>query len=469
MLDLFLAAFVLGWLAIGLRRPFLWVLVYLYVDIVAPQKISYFLLASLPISLIAFLAAAVGWMLTDDKRDSRFTVRQGLILVLLAYCGMTTLSADFLNEAADKWSWVWKALVFASFLPLTLRTRLRFEAVALTLVLSAGSIIITGGIKTVFSGGGYGSLHFFVNDNTGLYEGSIISCVAIAIIPLIWWLVNHGTIYPKSLIVKLFGVALTFACLLIPVGTQARTGLLCIALLFLLSLRSVKKRFLYVGSMVALALIAVPFLPASYTKRMDTIGNHQADESASTRVAVWMWTLGYVQDHPFGGGFEAYRANRLKIEMRDAQTSGNTTDVELKETVDKGRAYHSSYFEMLGEQGWPGLVLWLTIQVMGLWQMERLRRRWKRKASAEGAGPDVQWQAPLANALQQAQLIYLLGGAFLGIAYQPFILMLIGMQCGLWSYLRRIDSPAPRGVRVKPVMTIPDAVPDVVPDAVAAS
>ena len=469
MLDLFLAAFVLGWLAIGLRRPFLWVLVYLYVDIVAPQKISYFLLASLPISLIAFLAAAVGWMLTDDKRDSRFTVRQGLILVLLAYCGMTTLSADFLNEAADKWSWVWKALVFASFLPLTLRTRLRFEAVALTLVLSAGSIIITGGIKTVFSGGGYGSLHFFVNDNTGLYEGSIISCVAIAIIPLIWWLVNHGTIYPKNRIVKLFGAALTFACLLIPVGTQARTGLLCIALLFLLSLRSVKRRFLYVGSMVALALIAVPFLPASYTKRMDTIGNHRADESASTRVAVWMWTLDYVKDHPFGGGFEAYRANRLKIEMRDAQTSGNTTDIELKETIDKGRAYHSSYFEMLGEQGWPGLVLWLTIQVMGLWQMERLRRRWKRKASAEGAGPDVQWQAPLANALQQAQLIYLLGGAFLGIAYQPFILMLIGMQCGLWSYLRRIDSPAPRRVRVKPVMTVPDAVPDVGPDAVAAS
>ena len=63
MLDLFLAAFVLGWLAIGLRRPFLWVLVYLYVDIVAPQKISYFLLASLPISLIAFLAAAIGWMM----------------------------------------------------------------------------------------------------------------------------------------------------------------------------------------------------------------------------------------------------------------------------------------------------------------------------------------------------------------------------------------------------------------------
>ena len=41
MLDLALTAFALVLLALGLRRPFLWVLAYLYVDIVAPQKISY--------------------------------------------------------------------------------------------------------------------------------------------------------------------------------------------------------------------------------------------------------------------------------------------------------------------------------------------------------------------------------------------------------------------------------------------
>ena len=458
MLDLFLTGFVMGLLALGLRRPFIWVLAYLYVDIVAPQKISYFLLASLPISLIVFCAAFVGWMLVDDKRDARFTLRQTLLLVLLAYCGMTTLSADFAVEAAEKWGWVWKAMIFAVFLPLTLRTRLRFEAVALTMVLSAASIIITGGIKTVFSGGGYGSLHFFVNDNTGLYEGSIISCVAIAIVPLIWWLANHGTIYPKGRIVKLFALALTFSCLLIPVGTQARTGLLCIAMLFLLSLRTVKNRFLYVGAMGVLALMAVPFLPDSYTQRMNTIENHQSDESASTRVAVWRWTLEYVKDHPFGGGFEAYRGNRLRIETREVETSGNTSDVEISTVTDKGRAYHSSYFEMLGEQGWPGLVLWLIIQALGLWQMERVRSRWRKKALAPGAGADVQWQAPLANALQQAQLIYLLGSLFVGIAYQPFILMLIGLQCGLWSYLKRIDSAQAQAARPVPSLRVPDAV-----------
>lgn len=454
MLDLALAAFVMGLLALGLRRPFLWVLAYLYVDIVAPQKISYFLLASLPLSLIVFVAAFAGWALIDDKSDSRLTMRQGMLFTLLLYCGVTTLTADFPVEAAEKWAWVWKALVFALFLPLTLRTRLRLEAVVLFMVLAAGSIIITGAIKTLASGGGYGSLHFFVSDNTGLYEGSIISCVAIAIIPLVLWLARHGTIFPPDKRVRLFAYALVFACLLIPVGTQARTGLLCIGLLGILSLRTVKNRFLYVGGIGLLAMLAVPFLPDTYTQRMSTIENHQADQSASTRLAVWAWTVDYAKDHPFGGGFDSFRSNKLVIQTRDAATAGNTTSIAVSTVEDQGRAFHSSYFEMLGEQGWPGLLLWLTLQASGLWQMERLRGRWRKRALLPSAGPDVMWQAPLANALQQAQFVYLLGSVFVGIAYQPFILMLIGLQCGLWSYLRRIDTPERSAPRARPQMRL---------------
>jgi O-antigen ligase len=450
MLDLALTGFVLAFMALGLKRPFLWVLAYLYIDILAPQKISWFLLASIPISLIAFIAAFGGWLALDAKRDSRFTLRQGLILVLLVWCGITTMSADFLEPAYEKWDWVWKALVFALFLPLTLRTRLRIEAVTLVMVLTAGAIVITGAIKTLASGGGYGVLKSFVNDNTGLYEGSTLSMVAVAMIPLIWWLARHGTLFKPSRPVTLFALALTFACLLIPIGTQTRTGLLCIALLAVLALRSAKRRFLYVAGAGLLGLVAIPFLPASYTERMDTIGNHQSDQSASTRVAVWMWTLDYVADHPLGGGFEAYRSNRFKIEIRDASGGSNNATVDVSEVYDQGRAYHSSYFEMLGEQGWPGLILWLWLQLLGLWQMERVRARWRKRT-----GPGETWQAPLANALQQAQLVYLTGSLFVGIAYQPFVFMLVGLQCGLWSYLRRIEAPrrVPVG-QLRPALSI---------------
>jgi hypothetical protein len=225
MTEIALLGFFALMLLLGLKRPFLWVLTYIYVDCLAPQKIGWAIMPHIPMSLIAFAAAFIGWLVFDRKEGTRFTFRQGLLLALLVYCGWTTMGALFPEDALAKWDWVWKSLVFAIFLPLTLRTRLRIEAAALFMVLSAGAIIISGGIKTIAGGGGYATLALFVNDNSGLYEGSTLSMVAIALIPLIFWIARNGTIYPKSRWTLLFAAALIFACLLIPIGTQTRTGL----------------------------------------------------------------------------------------------------------------------------------------------------------------------------------------------------------------------------------------------------
>ena len=438
MRDLYLLGFLGLFLLCGLRKPFLFTLVYAYVDIVAPQRLSYFLLNAVPVSLVVFAFALLGFLIDRGKRDARFSPRQACMLVLLAYAGYTTLTADVPLAAAEKWSWVWKALVFAIFLPLTLRTRLRIEALALTMVLSLAALVVNGGIKTLLSGGGYGALVILVEDNSGLYEGSIISCVAIAVIPLIWWIARHGTIFPSAdprwrKAMGAFALALTFACFLIPIGTQARTGLVCLGVLYVLSLRFSRYKFVYAGGAALLALAAVPFLPTSFSDRMGTIQNYDKDESASTRLAVWAWTWDYVKAHPGGGGFDAYRQNKLRYELPVMDANGfDTGNVDVHEVVDEGRAYHSSYFEMLGEQGFFGLILWLIIHVGGVWRMEMVRRRY-RSSERE----DERWIAPLAQALENGQIVYLTGCLFVGIAYQPFVYMLIAMQIGLDTYLAR--------------------------------
>jgi probable O-glycosylation ligase (exosortase A-associated) len=450
MLDLALLAFVALFLVSGVKRPFIWVLAYIYIDCVAPQKIGWSLIQMIPLSLIAFVAAFGGWLLLDGKRGTRVTFRQGLIAVLLVYCAVTTTRADFPVEALAKWAWVWKALLFAIFLPLTLRTRLRFEATALIMVLALGTIVINGGVKTALGGGGYGTLALLVRENAGLYEGSILSTAAIATIPLALWLARHGTIFKPEWRVRTFTAGLVFASLLIPIGEAARTGLLCAALLALLILRSAKRRILYASLGALGVVLAVPFLPQSYLERMNTIENHSEDQSASTRVAVWMWTLDYVKAHPFGGGFDAYRSNSFTYQMPQVSGPPGNQQVTYKTVTDKARAYHSSYFEMLGEQGWPGLLLWLWLQLLGVWQMEVLR--WRLKRREEGAGS---WQWGLATALQQAQLVYLLGAAFVGIAYLPYMFMLVGMQCGLWSYVKRTAREVPKARFKRPVAAEP--------------
>src|SRR5690606_6787119 len=204
MRDLALLGFLFALLALACRRPFLFTLAYIYADTVSPQRLSWFLLNRVPLSLILAALAMGGWLLLDRKEGLRVTARQWLMALMLAYAWFTTQHADFPLDAAIKWDWAWKAVAFAIFLPFTLRTRLRIEATLLFLTLSAASIIITGGIKTVLSGGGYGVLNLLVDNNSGLYESSVISTVAIALIPLILWLLRLGPIFPRHWRAKVF-------------------------------------------------------------------------------------------------------------------------------------------------------------------------------------------------------------------------------------------------------------------------
>lgn len=431
MRDLFFIAFLGAILLLALQRPFLFILTFCYVDIVAPQRLSFYVLSHIPLSLIVFGLAVVGWLVSDNKRDTRLDHLQLVLLALLGYCFWTTTTADFPMEAQLKWAWVWKALVWSIFLPLALRTKLRMEALVLVMVLSAGTLAISGGLKTATGGSGYGSLQLLLADNSGLFEGSIFSTVAIAIIPLIFWLARYGTIFKPDRFVWIFALALVFACLLIPVGTQARTGLICAALLVVLGFRDSQRKLAYVGGIVAAALLALPLIPAAYSARLDTISNYQADESASTRVAVWKWTWDYALDHPFGGGFDAFRSNELKVDKVIVTRSGNSVMREIQPYTDRGRAYHNSYFEMLGEQGFPGLALWLYLQITCLVRMEMIRRQFRKSA------PEDAWTRPLATALQAGHLVYLVGCMFVGIAFQPFIYMLIALQIALTTYIKR--------------------------------
>jgi O-antigen ligase len=172
-------------------------------------------------------------------------------------------------------------------------------------------------------------------------------------------------------------------------------------------------------------------LPQSFSDRMSTIQGYQSDQSASTRLAIWAWTIDYATHNPFGGGFEAYRQNKLSFETQQTQGTGDTQSVNTQTIQDAGRAYHSSYFEMLGEQGFPGLIMWLLLHAIGLVRMEVVRRRYRK---AEG---EDEWIGALAGALQTAHLVYLTGSLFVGIAFQPFAFIFIAAEIGIDNHLRR--------------------------------
>jgi O-antigen ligase len=129
--------------------------------------------------------------------------------------------------------------------------------------------------------------------------------------------------------------------------------------------------------------------------------------------------------------------NKIRYETVSVDEAGGVATQEETLILDKARAYHSAYFEMLGEQGFPGLFIWLAIQGIGLFRMEAVRRKYLHHAD-----DGELWIGHLAEALQHGQIIYLVGSLFVGIAFQPFIFMLLGMQIGLDTYAKRRSAEA---------------------------
>ena len=72
----------------------------------------------------------------------------------------------------------------------------------------------------------------------------------------------------------------------------------------------------------------------------------------------------------------------------------------------------------------------------------------------ELAGALAEWGASGLINLNISQDVYLVGALFVGIAYQPFIFMLVGLQCALWSYVQRTER-VPRKARFKRAQPLP--------------
>lgn len=83
MRDLAFIGFLATLFGLGFRRPFLFVLAYVHIDIVSPQRLTYYLLNAVSISAIAVAFAFGGSLLADPKRDSRVAPRQILLVALL--------------------------------------------------------------------------------------------------------------------------------------------------------------------------------------------------------------------------------------------------------------------------------------------------------------------------------------------------------------------------------------------------
>lgn len=420
MRGVFFAAILSYIFMLGFSAPFVAVLAYVWIDIVKPQALAYSIITNLPISLIAALIALLSYIKSPAKRVGvKVTPVMYLMIFFAVWLTFTTANADTHIDSWHKWDWAFKAVIFSAFIPLVIRTRVHIEAFLLTMLMSIATIVFSTGVKTALGGGGYAVLGIMGQANSGLAESSTLAAVCVMQLPLMHYLYDHSVIFPRSRIFKAGIVGLAIVAVFSIVGTGARTGLVAAGVLLLFYvLRSQHKiKFAIVLAIVFGVFQMMDLSDTAWGRRMSSIGAYTEDSSASGRIEVWKWTMNFALDHPLGGGFDAFRLNRianvgvLGVQYYDADQF-------------RGKAFHNVFFEVMGEQGIVGLFVYILIMLLTFLKLKQIRKQTR-------ADPALLWKFDLATKLRDALAIILFGGMFIGIAYQPYILYLIAITVSL--------------------------------------
>jgi len=399
MRDIIITLIVFGALPFVFKRPFYGAVLWIWISVMNPHTQSWGWAQSMPFA--AIIAGTTVLAMLARPKDISFP-NTGLTWLLVAFTGwmcLTTLFAIGPENPLTLLNKVVKIMLMTLVVAMLVRTRKDIEVLVWAIVVSLGFYGVKGGLFTIRSAGAYrvwGPTGTFIEGNNE------IALALIMVVPLMLFLV--------SLIDNKWGKRAMWAsaglCVLAALGSYSRGAAVALAaMLGFLWLKSQDK--LKLGAlMVVLAPLALVFMPEQWHNRIDTINTYEQDGSAMGRINAWKMAINLANDHPlFGGGFQIY--NKYIFQLY----APNPDDIH---------AAHSIYFQVLGEHGYVGLALFLLMYLV-VWR----NGTWVIKHA--GKVPELEWATRLVRMLQVSLIGFMVGGAFLSLAYfdVPYYIMVI--------------------------------------------
>jgi putative inorganic carbon (HCO3(-)) transporter len=429
--SLWLLFLFVSFLGLGASAPFVATLGYVWVDTFQPQAVAYIVLNQLPVALIMGVAAVGLYLLLDRRAPPPLTLQTVLHLAMLVWVTTTLIWAVLPDAAWSKWDYVWKTLIFTAFVPLVIRSRVQIEAFAQTYVFSLAANFVPFGLKVLISGGGYGVNLGLQGGNSGLAEGGFLSTSCLMAVPLAIFLSAHSQLIPKLKVLPLAYWGIAGLAVVTAIGTYERSAL--IGLVVLAAYMWIRTRHkLGLGIVLAAgAALLIYTSSGTWDSRVSSIATYQSDNSALVRLLVWKWTFDFTLTHPLGGGFMAFIIDHVELPA----TGSDPGHTEF------ARAFHSIYFEVLGEHGYPGLAIFLLLAGSTFFMLRRVAKKAR-------AYPELQWVTGLADALQSGLAVFMTAGAFVGLAFSPMFWYFVSLSVSLNAYMLRVEQqqtgPAPR-------------------------
>lgn len=390
MRDIALSLVIFGLIPFVFKRPWIGVLLFIWISVMTPHRMAYGFAFDFPwaamLAGVTLLSMAMNAKQVKFPKDT-ITV---LLIVLPLWLTVTYLFALVPEAAHNRWVEVMKIFFFILVTASLVQTRQHIEWLLWVIVVSVGFFGLKGGLFTILTGGGarvYGPPgSSFISDNNAIAVALVMT------IPLMYYLRQVVT----SVWVKRGMLVAMGLCGMAILGTHSRGAFLAVlAMCFFLWLKSHAK---VMSGLLLLLLVpvAIGFMPDQWTERMNSIQNYEQDASAMGRINVWHMAVNIANARPLvGGGFELYRPQVF------ATYAPNPDDIHTA---------HSIYFQMLGEHGYVGLLIFLSLGILSWIKARRI-------IAASKQNPEFAWAGQLARAIQISLIGFAVGGAFVNIAY----------------------------------------------------
>lgn len=391
MRSLVVAVLILGSIPFAFVRPVIGLYVYSLVSYMNPHRLTWGFAYNFPFALIMGAVTAVAWLCR--KNESKKLPMVGgtvLILAMIVWVSLTTVFAIQLLPAYEMWTRVIKVLSVTVLVMIMINNRERIDGFLWIVVVSIGFFAVKGGIFALLSGGGY---RIYGPPNSMISDNNSLAVATIMIVPLVRYLqinaknkwISRGLL--ASMPIMIFSA----------LSSYSRGALLAMTMMGgFMWLKSRHKMILGAG-IILVAVAGITFMPEKWFDRMQTVETYHKDSSAMGRINAWHFAFNFTKDHPIlGGGFQVFNVNSLWPKYApDPKNQLNA---------------HSIYFQVMAEQGFVGLILFLSAFVVAFRNGSRAIRLSKSK-------PELAWARDLAALVQVSLVGYAVGGAFLDLPY----------------------------------------------------
>lgn len=415
MRDLIVFCLVFGFLPFAVFRPSVGILLWNWIGLMNPHRLGWGFAYHFKFAHMIGLVTLFSFIFSKERKKIPLTPLVCALLFFVFWMSVTTYTALVPEDAVHQWEKVMKVQLFIFLAISVMQSKQKIHAYLWVVVFSVAYFGIKGGIFTVLNGGSHRVLG---PPGSQIADNNTLALALIMVVPLILYLSRQV----KNIWFKKVLVLCTFLCIFSIIGSHSRGALLALcAMGFLLVLKS-RYKVIVLGSILVLAPVLVQFMPQAWMDRMKTIQTYQEDASAMGRLNAWNFAYNLAKERPFvGGGFETFRPHLF---------------YQFAPEPERYHDSHSIYFEVLGEQGFMGLFIFLSIIGLSWRTCSKIRR-------TTAHVPELAWAHDLSSMLQSSMMGYMIGGAFLGVAYFDLFYTLVAFLVLTQLEVNKVLKPIP--------------------------